>query len=185
MFCVNNNNIINFIENNEMLYLFNDFYKFDFLDFPLITKNLTKRSTKHLDIKNELTNLIFGYEKNNDKNNLIILGNFINNMNDEIKSEIIQNYSKNNIGVLSYGITNKNEQYLSLSYKNDIINYEKSLNIIEINNNNKFSEKINDKKIKKINVIVFEVDCDEKFLGKKTKAKNEIANLFNFFYKKK
>ena len=189
MFCVNNNNknnnnIINFIENNEMLYLFNDFYKFDFLDFPLITKNLTKRSTKHLDIKNELTNLIFGYEKNNDKNNLIILGNFINNMNDEIKSEIIQNYSKNNIGVLSYGITNKNEQYLSLSYKNDIINYEKSLNIIEINNNNKFSEKINDKKIKKINVIVFEVDCDEKFLGKKTKAKNEIANLFNFFYKK-
>jgi hypothetical protein len=186
IFFINDNNQINFSENNEILFSFNDYYKLEFLDFPFITNNLIKKSTKQLNIKNELTKFIIEDDlKSNDKNNILILGNFINNINNEINSEIIQKNSKNNFGILSYGIVNKYEEYLSLNYKNNNLNYEKKIKkeknqkieeVFEINNE-KILEKIKD--IKTLKVVVFEVDSEEKFLGKKTK--NEITNLFNSF----
>ena len=186
IFFINDNNQINFSENNEILFSFNDYYKLEFLDFPFITNNLIKKSTKQLNIKNELTKFIIEDDlKSNDKNNILILGNFINNINNEINSEIIQKNSKNNFGILSYGIVNKYEEYLSLNYKNNNLNYEKKIKkeknqkieeVFEINNE-KILEKIKD--IKTLKVVVFEVDSEEKFLGKK--IKNEITNLFNSF----
>ena len=199
MFSTNNNNEINLIKNNEILYSFNENYKLDFLNFPFIKDNLIKKSTKYLDNKNELTNFIIEDNKKiNDKNNIIILGNFINDINNnknyDIISEINQKNLENKIGILSFGIVNKNELYLNLKYKNININYEKNIKIDNNNNqkieeikninNEKFLENIKEKTIKKLNVVVFEFKCEEKFIGKKRRENKEIINLFNMFYKK-
>ena len=199
MFSTNNNNEINLIKNNEILYSFNENYKLDFLNFPFIKDKLIKKSTKYLDIKNELTNIIIGDNNtNNDKNNIIILGNFINdinnNKNNDIISEINQKKLENKFGILSFGFVNKNELYLILKYKNINKNYEKNIKIYsnnqkieEINeiNNDKFLEKIKDKVIKNLNVVIFEVKSENNFIGKKRSENKEITNLFNMFYKKK
>ena len=198
MFLTNNNNEINFLKNNEILYSFNENYKLDFLNFPFIKDNLIKKSTKYLDNKNEITNFIIeDNKKNNDKNNIIILGNFINDINNnknyDIISEINQKNLENKIGILSFGIVNKNELYLNLKYKNININYEKNIKIDNNNqkieeikniNNEKFLENIKEKTIKNLNVVVFEFKCEEKFIGKKRRENKEIINLFNMFYKK-
>ena len=199
IFSTNNNNEINFSKNNKILYSFNENYKLDFLNFPFIKDNLIKKSTKYLDNKNEITNFIIeDNKKNNDKNNIIILGNFINDINNnknyDIISEINQKNLENKIGILSFGIVNKNELYLNLKYKNININYEKNIKIDNNNNqkieeikninNEKFLENIKEKTIKKLNVVVFEFKCEEKFIGKKRRENKEIINLFNMFYKK-